>query len=630
MKKLFIALLMLTLMAVCPAVMAETFGGSCGPDGSDSVKWELNTETGVLRIYGSGPMADYMWIGMNKNAYNEYITSAVVEEGVTTVGAGTFSWFRKLSSVSLPDSLTAIGSSAFAECSGLEEIELPRSLKSIGDNAFYYSGLTKIVVPDSVTEMGEEVFHFCQSLVSAVLPKGMTRLPKGTFSYCESLEEFELPEGLVSIEKYAISNTAIKELHIPKTLTYIDPEAVNYRNKFSAIKVDPENPCYYDVGGVLYSYDGPTLMHYPIFKPEAEYAIPEGVTGVFDSSFEYAENLKKIFIPASLDIPFEETESFDCLGPAEYMVAADHPRFTVVDGVIFSKDLSVLIRFPSGYEGESYTVPDGTRELAPHSLRYSRNLKEIILPDSVTMLGSNAFMGSGIERLDIPSGVQDITRDLFTFCEDLKVIKFPEGLKVFNGFNSSIGPVILDLPDSLTSINVTGYISPSVRTVMLPDNVVDIKARDIGTYNVLLCRPGSLTEHRLRNEGIPSYSTLLSIGETPEVVGKISTDCRVLVNGCYLPAWKLRYTYFVSELDLAKAGYSFVWDPEARTTTITPPETAEWKLEWNEESPVERTADIWSTDVRFIMDGVIIPAIAIGNGESVIDINALTGSVIYY
>ncbi|MCH5187102.1 MAG: leucine-rich repeat domain-containing protein [Oscillospiraceae bacterium] len=809
MKKIFAFTMLLICLMLCPSALAETYSGDCGPDGSGSVKWELNTDTGLLRVYGSGPMGSLSLSSADKNIYGKHLTSVVVEEGVTTVSAYAFSGLN-MKTATLPNGLTAIGLGAFEHCPDLEKIILPASLNMIDNNAFYGSGLksielpsgvrlgiqvfmycsslenvvlndglteipyrtfygcglkklnlpdsvekigeaafqqcllleeaelpkglktlgplafqgtdikeiripegvtelpggefagcsslekvylpqslraigssdenfsgtfagcrsltelsvpegvteigysafresgltkinlpnsltkigkaafsgsklTSIVIPDSVTEIGEKIFYYCHELTGVTLPNGLLLLPDETFAYCNNLRELKLPEGLVSIGNRAIYIcNELRELYIPKSVTYISP---NFSGGFSAIKVSPENPCYFDDGGVLYSRSGPTLLHYPEYKTAEEYAIPEGVTGVLNSSFEYAENLKKLTLPASIYIPFAEMEANFCCGPAEYVVAEENPYFTAVDGVLFSRDKSVLIRYPSGRENESYTVPYGTNELAPHCFRYSKNLKEVILPESVTVLGSRAFNGSGLERITIPSGALELPRDLFQFCDSLKTIKFPDGLREFNGFNSGIGPVILDFPPSLAAIK--GYILSAVRTVTLPDNISYIgRSLDLEKL-VLLCRPGSLTERRLRNEGIPCYSTLISPGETPEVVASVSVACTALLNGNLLPVWRLRNSYFISERDLTACGYSFDWDPDTRITTITAPESTVWTLNRYEAPAEPKSADIWSSDVRFVINGTVIPSLNIGGGESIIDINALTGSIIY-
>lgn len=70
-----------------------------------------------------------------------------------------------LTSVIIPDGITQIGASAFEECSGLTSITIPDSVTSIGNSAFYgCSSLTSITIPDSVTSMGVYVFNGCSNL----------------------------------------------------------------------------------------------------------------------------------------------------------------------------------------------------------------------------------------------------------------------------------------------------------------------------------------------------------------------------------------------------------------------------------------------------------------------------------
>ncbi len=64
------------------------------------------------------------------------LTSIVVRDGVTTIGANAFGSCQKVTSITLPDSLTTIEDDAFFNCYALTEITIPASVTSIGHNAF--------------------------------------------------------------------------------------------------------------------------------------------------------------------------------------------------------------------------------------------------------------------------------------------------------------------------------------------------------------------------------------------------------------------------------------------------------------------------------------------------------------
>ena len=71
-----------------------------------------------------------------------YTEVAIPEEvdgrKVTSIGAGAFSEFSKLSSIIIPDGITKIGSFAFEDCTSLTSVTIPDSVTSIGDHALGY------------------------------------------------------------------------------------------------------------------------------------------------------------------------------------------------------------------------------------------------------------------------------------------------------------------------------------------------------------------------------------------------------------------------------------------------------------------------------------------------------------
>ena len=98
MKKLrkllfFAAITALLTCLLCVALNATQYSGNCGKSGylGSDVKWSLNTETGVLKIEGTGAMAKYTW---NVNApwydYRDSIKTVSISSGVSSIGDHAF------------------------------------------------------------------------------------------------------------------------------------------------------------------------------------------------------------------------------------------------------------------------------------------------------------------------------------------------------------------------------------------------------------------------------------------------------------------------------------------------------------------------------------------------------------
>lgn len=74
------------------------------------------------------------------------LKNVVIENGVTELGYGVFSYSNSLSSLTLPSTLTKIGADVFEECGSLHSVTIPKSVANISQVAFRYSRLTELTM----------------------------------------------------------------------------------------------------------------------------------------------------------------------------------------------------------------------------------------------------------------------------------------------------------------------------------------------------------------------------------------------------------------------------------------------------------------------------------------------------
>lgn len=110
--------------------------------------------------------------------------------------------------------------------------------------------------------------------------------------------------------------------------------------------------------------------------------IPEGVTSIKENAFSYTA-VTDVHVPASVtEIGIEAFDS--CSSLESINVDASNASYSSQDGVLFSKDKTVLILYPAGKPGTSYTVPDGTQKILYAAFYVNDTLKDLYIPDSVT------------------------------------------------------------------------------------------------------------------------------------------------------------------------------------------------------------------------------------------------------
>ena len=208
-KRIFsfvLAVLMIASLLPATALAVDIVdSGTCGAKGSN-LTWTLDSE-GVLTISGSGDMhgygsSDAPWYGSRSR-----VKSAVIAEGVTSIGESAFENCRSLTSVTIPNSVTSIGWSAFFYCKSLTSVTIPDSVTSVGAYAFLgCTSLTSVTIPNSVTSIGGCAFDECWSLTSVTIPDSVTSIGDSAFASCTSLTSVTIPDSVTSIGGSAFYN----------------------------------------------------------------------------------------------------------------------------------------------------------------------------------------------------------------------------------------------------------------------------------------------------------------------------------------------------------------------------------------------------------------------------------------
>ena len=129
----------------------------------------------------------------------------VIPEGVEIISSGSFRNCTGLRSVQLPETLKGIGHWVFDGCYGIESISLDPSNEN-----YYVEGMSLIQKSDN-----KLVLHFAP----APIPEGVTHIGNDTI-VCGD-ERYELQEGIEYVESNVILGRNLKELTLPRSLTYL-------------------------------------------------------------------------------------------------------------------------------------------------------------------------------------------------------------------------------------------------------------------------------------------------------------------------------------------------------------------------------------------------------------------------
>ena len=95
--------------------------------------------------------------------------------------------------------------------------------------------------------------------------------------------------------------------------------------------------------------------------------------------------------------------------------------------MLFNKDKTKLIAFPSASPATSYTVPETVTEISPGAFFQCFNLKTLKLSPNMKSIGLYSMCLAECDRVIIPEGVTEIERN--SICWVSKEWYFPKSLK---------------------------------------------------------------------------------------------------------------------------------------------------------------------------------------------------------
>ena len=416
--------------------------------------------------------------------YNcDSLTSIAIPDSVTTIGECAFSDCNNIASVIFSDSgrLTNIGDAAFHDCSSIESIEIPNSVVSIGRGAFSgcyslasvvfgensqlismggqvfsdCSSLTSIVIPGLVTNISEKSFSGCSSLASIEIHDEVTNIGGSAFYGCSRLTSIKLPASLTSIGWHAFSGCnmlaeVINKSSLDITTNIPQNTTVEYFGDVAnrAIEVHNGSSRIVNVDDYLfYTYKG---VHYLIgyVGTNTELTLPESYEGDYYEIYKYAfyrnNNITSITIPDSVT-GIGYYAFVGCNNLTNITVSRNNTMYLSIDGTLYDKRATTLIRYAIGKTEEMFTIPDIVTNIGDCAFSDCSSITSIVIPNSVTSIGESAFSScSSLASIMIPDSVTSIGERAFFGCHSLTIYcesaERPSGWN--RSWNSSNRPVV--------------------------------------------------------------------------------------------------------------------------------------------------------------------------------------------
>ena len=307
--------------------------------------------------------------------------------------------------------------------------------------------IEKVIIPDTVTYIGDSAFERCLALKEIAVPYGVTKINDHVFTDCISLQKVTLPDSIKSIGYESFYNAGDSlEIKIPDSVTELSERCFFCSGVSSVtlspnIKVIPKE-----------AFNGSGLLE--------SFVIPEGVVEIGELAFGGGAYFSTLNIPASVTKiaprAFSEIPNLE-----SFTVDAKNPSYTCMDGVLFNKNKTVVVSYPSRRENVSYTLPETVVEILDFTFAGNDFIEKLTLPDGLKTIGFGAFTNCRwLSEINLPDSLTTLEQGVFTRCYALEKIVIPESITVIpeNCFYccESLGNV--KLPSKLTAIESQAFV----------------------------------------------------------------------------------------------------------------------------------------------------------------------------
>lgn len=438
--------------------------------------------------------------------------------------------------------------------------------------------ITSVTVEEGVTALGDYIFYGCNNLKQVALPASLSSIGELVF------------EGCYSLKKTTVSSES----------SYL----------------------FADENGVLYNAEKTELIQYPAASKETEYRIIESVVKIANSAFAGAVNITKAVLPERLneigndafrgcenlisaELPENLTSISDnafyltgirnasipasvvsigenafgwCSDLKSVTVDESNPNFSSdEEGVLFSKDKSVLIKYPSGKKTALYNIPDTVKSIEANAFENCADTEKINIPASVISINDGVFFNCSFKEIAVDKSNQNYSSDEFgvLFTKDRTVLiqypirsartsyKVPEGVSTIkkNAFHNAQNLNNIVISNGITVIEDEAFLyCTNLDFIHIPESVTQI-GENILNGKTVIC---SESENSYAKEYADKNGYSFSVCENHGVSGISISDAKITVTN--------KETYQL-------------------TATVTPETAADKSVVWNSDNENVATVD---------------------------------------
>ena len=450
------------------------------------------------------------WLAF-RNCVN--LETVQLPESLTRIEEEVFEGCQNLTGITLPAGLEYIGMEAFAECGRLSSITLPAGLQYNEPMAFRNcNGLTELQdlsgrfyqTVDGIVysaDGSEAVLALATVSEDVQIMEGVTSIAAYALAGQEKIVSVLLPDSVLEINSTAISeNVLIRSSATAYARTWAQENGRQWEHDVHTIAALPAVEATYtepgktegsycpECGKVLAEQEdvpalgekdftftknsiGATVTAYKGKSTEVHIPSVLGgkpVTKIAEKAFYSDLRITGMHIPASV-AEIEEFSFYQCRALDTITVNAESPYYTVEGNVLYTKDMTTLVRAGNVLEDGDLHVPSTVTYIAAGAFSDNKTLQELWIPASVQFINGTNSCGSfcrNFRRFHIDEGnTQYASPDGALYNRTVtQLFLVPEAIGTYR------------VPDSVTSIadcaiGGTYYGSTTTLDVTMPEKL---------------------------------------------------------------------------------------------------------------------------------------------------------------
>ena len=205
---------------------------------------------------------------------------------------------------------------------------------------------------EEITVIGERAFDSYYYLKSIILSGSITDIEEEAFYLCEELESIKFGSNLKHIGDYAfMCCSSLKSITLPDSLESIGDEAFNNCSALSSV------------------------------------TLGKNISSIGLNAFARCSKLENI------------------------SVSGENEYFSSRDGILYNKEGTEIVIYPSGRKGSKFVIPDGVTSIGKGCFSTNKYLERIIVPSSVSRIGESAFSECSINSISLHDNLESIEKD---------------------------------------------------------------------------------------------------------------------------------------------------------------------------------------------------------------------------